>query len=62
MKFIAFIKSLFTDIPQQINYTAWYFIRGKKKSESQLILEKLEKDKEKIEDRIINGPNINLNK
>ena len=42
---VAFIKSLFTNQPQSYRHDAWYFVRGKKKSAYQLIIDLMERPK-----------------
>jgi hypothetical protein len=56
---IAYIRSLFTDKPQYYK-DSWYFVRGKRKSEKELLLEQLMKEVEKIKKRVTEGPNIKL--
>jgi hypothetical protein len=56
---IAYIRSLFTDKPQHYK-DSWYFVRGKKRSAKELLLEQLMKEVEKIKKRVTEGPNIKL--
>lgn len=58
MKIIAYIKSLFTDIPQPFGDMAWYYRRGKKISEFQLFLEIEEAKTARFKDQVENGFNI----
>ena len=59
MKF-TFIKSLFTDEPQQIGFTEWYYIRGKRISEIQLTTEYYLKQKQLLKERLTDKPNIKV--
>jgi hypothetical protein len=60
MKIIAYIKSLFTNEPQPLKDSYWYYRRGKKVSQYDLLLEEHSRLVEKLKWRITNEPNIEV--
>jgi hypothetical protein len=60
-KSIHFLHSLFTDIPIPIDkHNNWCYRRGKRISKIQLFEETITKHKKAFQDRLENGPNIQL--
>ena len=61
MKIIRYIKSLFVKYAVPIDHSsAWYYVKGKKKSALEIFIEYNTEIKTSIKKRIEEGPNIHI--